>query len=123
MKFRVARHTSKIDTIINFYHSILGFDILGSFENHDGYDGVFLGLKDENWHLEFTISEVSPNHHPDEDDLLVFYANSENHYTELITSLKNNNIVEVQPKNSYWKKNGITFLDPDGFRIVISRKA
>ena len=77
MKFRVARHTSKIDTIINFYHSILGFDILGSFENHDGYDGVFLGLKDENWHLEFTISETSPNHHPDEDDLLVFYANSE----------------------------------------------
>jgi hypothetical protein len=26
----------------------------------------------------------------------------------------------VKPKNPYWEKNGITFEDPDGFRVVIS---
>jgi hypothetical protein len=31
-----------------------------------------------------------------------------------------NRIPPVKPKNRYWEKNGITFEDPDGFRIVIS---
>ncbi len=121
MKFRVARHTSKIDPIIIFYQSILGLEVLGSFKNHNGYDGIFLGVKDENWHLEFTISEYSPNHCPDEDDLLVFYAISENHYKKLIAAFKEHKIIEVEPKNNYWKENGITFLDPDGFRVVIAK--
>ena len=55
MKFRVARHTWKIDPIINFYQSLLGLEILGSFKNHNGYDGIFLGLKDENWHLDTVL--------------------------------------------------------------------
>jgi len=95
MKFRFARHTNNLDAIIHFYHNILGLEILGSFKEHDGYDGVFQGIKNENWHLEFTISDKSPNHLPDEDDLLVFYPDSESEYRALIEKLKQANIPEV----------------------------
>ncbi|MGB0887246.1 MAG: VOC family protein [Vicingaceae bacterium] len=119
MKFRVARHTNNLKRIIHFYHTILGLDILGSFEKHDDYDGVFLGLENENWHLEFTVSNNKPNHTPDKDDLIVFYSESKNHFNEIITSLKNENINPIKSQNPYWNKTGITILDPDNFRVVI----
>jgi catechol 2,3-dioxygenase-like lactoylglutathione lyase family enzyme len=43
MKFRVARHTNDLDKIKTFYTTVLGFEVLGSFEDHDSYDGLFLG--------------------------------------------------------------------------------
>ena len=121
MIVRVARHTSDLNAIVTFYHEILGLDILGSFENHDNYDGVFLGLHNENWHLEFTTSHAAPEHEPDADDLFVFYTKSMKEYNHLIERFKLNGIKEVKPRNPYWKAHGKTFLDPDGFRIVISK--
>ena len=121
MKFRIARHTSNLKDIIHFYHKVLGLDILGSFENHDNYDGVFLGLKNEKWHLEFTVSNERPPHVPDEDDLIVFYPDSENQFNQLMTSLKNQGINPIESKNPYWKNKGVTVLDPDKFRVVIAK--
>lgn len=74
MIFRVARHTSNIKKLSHFYSSILGFEVLGSLKNHDNYDGVFLGKRNENWHIEFTQSNEASKAVFDEDDILVFYA-------------------------------------------------
>lgn len=79
MHFRYARHTQKIESLIYFYTSVLNFEVLGKFEKHDGYDGVFLGIKGENWHLEFTQSEEKPISKFDEDDALVFTQNLKSH--------------------------------------------
>ena len=76
MKLRVARHTKDLQPLINFYTTILGLEIIGEFKDHNNYDGVFMGIKNTSWHLEFTVSGEQPDHHPDEDDLLVFYAGS-----------------------------------------------
>ncbi|WP_313376133.1 VOC family protein [Chishuiella sp.] len=76
MELRVARHTNDISRILDFYTKIIGFDLLGEFKNHDNYDGIFLGKKNENWHLEFTTSIEQANHYFDEDDCLVFYVNT-----------------------------------------------
>lgn len=84
MRFRVARHTNNIDSIINFYRNILGLEILGEFKNHDNYDGVFLGFKNKDWHLEFTVSDEKPIHNFDDDDLLVFYCDSQDEYQVII---------------------------------------
>ena len=54
MTFRYARHSSKIESLVYFYTSILEFSVLGEFKNHECYDGVFLGIEGENWNLEFT---------------------------------------------------------------------
>ena len=72
MKFRIARHTTNLESIIAFYCGILDLEILGEFHNHDRYDGVLIGNRDSDWHLEFTVSDEQPDHSPDVDDLLVF---------------------------------------------------
>ena len=121
MKFRAARHTNNLAPIIEFYHSILGLEILGDFKAHDNYDGVFLGLPEAGWHLEFTTSHEPAQHHPDADDLLVFYPESQLEFDALIQQFASHNIPATEPKNAYWKVNGISYTDPDGFGIIIVR--
>jgi len=120
MKFRIARHAKDLNRIIDFYGRVLGLKVLAQFKAHDKYDGVFLGMPGADWHLEFTVSDASPNHIPDEDDLLVFYAETVAEFKAIKEKFVAEKIKPVPPKNPYWEKNGITFEDPEGFRIVIS---
>lgn len=121
MKFRAARHTNDLQPLIDFYCGILDLEILGEFHDHDGYDGVFIGNRGSDWHIEFTVSADAARHQPDEDDLLVFYAESAAEYEHLVEQFNINSIAEVAAKNPYWAANGKTYTDPDGFRIVISK--
>ncbi len=119
MHFRYARHTNNLKQLKDFYVGILGFEQIGEFNDHDGYDGVFLTKKGTDWHLEFTESENEAQHQFDEDDLLVFYASSQE-MSSLETRLKNHGIKPIKAANPYWDENGVMFLDPDGYRIVFS---
>lgn len=120
MIFRAARHTDNIDKIISFYTIILGFDILGQFKGHDGYDGVFIGPEGADWHLEFTTSQQGARHKHNEDDILVFYPATIDDYEDIVLRIEQNNIAVVRPGNPYWAKNGLMIEDPDGFNVVIS---
>jgi hypothetical protein len=119
MKFRIARHTTNLAPIIEFYTQIIGLQILGDFKDHDNYDGVFLGLKNHDWHLEFTTSNEHPDHYPDDDDLMVFYV-SEQERTFIKEKCLLNDIPFLKTKNPYWNINGINITDPDGFKVVIA---
>ncbi|MHA3788842.1 VOC family protein [Flavobacterium hauense] len=119
MKFRAARHTDNPDPITTFYTEILGLEILGSFKDHNGYDGVFIGQPRADWHLEFTTSAEPAHHQPDEDDLLVFYPASAAEYTTITARFAKHNIPTAEPKNPYWKVNGTLYKDPDGFGVMI----
>ncbi|MFB6320708.1 VOC family protein [Saccharicrinis sp. FJH54] len=121
MRLRCARHTDQLDIIVKFYQQILGLDVIGSFKDHQGYDGVFLGLPGADWHLEFTTSEQKPEHIPDHDDLLVFYPDSEQEYQRIIKAIEENHIASEVPVNPYWQENGVMIKDPDGFLIVIRK--
>lgn len=92
MLFRVARHTNDLERIKSFYIGILGFELLGSFENHDSYNGIFIGKKNCDWHLEFTQSNEKASHFPDEDDILVFYPETILEHDSYIEKLHANNI-------------------------------
>lgn len=120
MILRIARHTNNLEKIKSFYTTILGFELLGSFENHANYNGIFIGKPNLNWHLEFTQSVDKVNHHFDEDDILVLYPENILEYEALITRISKNSIAFISAKNPYWNQNGKMFLDPDGARIVIS---
>lgn len=120
MVLRVARHTNNLEKIETFYINVLGFERLGGFQNHNNYDGVFIGKPDSDWHFEFTASNDKTNHHFDEDDVVVLYPSTILEYNNLLDSISNNNISIITSKNPYWNQNGKMFLDPDGFRIVIS---
>lgn len=120
MTFRFARHTNDLELLKSFYIDILGLELLGGFENHNGYDGVFLGKPNENWHLEFTKSDEVNSFNFDEDDILVFYPNSKLEYEAIHEQLKHLSVKTIEAKNPYWNEQGTMFLDPDGYRIVIS---
>lgn len=120
MTLRVARHTNNLKKIENFYINILGFERLGGFQNHNNYDGVFIGKPDSDWHFEFTQSETKANHKFDEDDIIVLYPDTITKYNRLLESLLENDIKKITAINPYWNENGQMFLDPDGYHIVIS---
>jgi hypothetical protein len=120
MKVRIARHTDDLEKIKTFYIAILGFERLGGFQNHNNYDGVFIGKPDLDWHFEFTKSLSKANHVFDEDDIFVIYPSSNLEYKILINNILDYKIPIINSKNPYWNENGKMIQDPDGFRIVVS---
>jgi hypothetical protein len=120
MFLRVARHTNNLEKIEDFYVNILDFERLGCFQNHNNYDGVFIGKTGLDWHFEFTQSETKANHKFDEDDIIVLYPDTIRKYNMLLESLLENDIPRITAINLYWNENGQMFQDPDGYRIVIS---
>jgi len=120
MVLRVARHTNNLEIIENFYVNILGFEKLGGFQNHNNYDGSFIGKSDLDWHFEFTQSDVKANHTFDDDDIIVLYPDTIKKYNDLLDNIIAHNISIITATNPYWNENGKMFLDPDGYRIIIS---
>jgi catechol 2,3-dioxygenase-like lactoylglutathione lyase family enzyme len=113
---RFARHTSRLEELVLFYRDGLGLTELGRFQDHDGYDGVFLDLPGTNAHLEFTTGGAQSPPVPHEETLLVLYLADEQAVTE---TCKRTGVVPSVPANPYWRRNGVTVLDPDGFGVVL----
>jgi hypothetical protein len=120
MHFRTARHTNRLDPLITFYTEVIGLDLLGEFHDHDGYDGVFIGPKDADWHLEFTRTNEQVVHHFHDDDLLVLYPRTMVEYTGILHRLHQRGVFEEPAKNPYWNLHGRLFRDPDGQGIIIT---
>jgi catechol 2,3-dioxygenase-like lactoylglutathione lyase family enzyme len=120
MILRVARHTANLEKAISFYVNILGLEILGEFKDHNGYDGVFIGKQDLEWHLEFTTSKENPNHLFDEDDILVFYPRTQEELDCVLNKIRENNFEIRESKNPYWNENGTQIKDFDNHNVIIS---
>ena len=120
MTFRFARDTNNLEQLKSFYIDILGLELLGGFENHEGYDGVFIGKLNENWHLEFTKSDEIVTFNFGEEDILVFYPNTKLEFELIHNRIESHSIKFIDSKNPYWNENGKMILDPDGYRVVIS---
>ena len=120
MTLRVARHTNNLDKLIEFYTKILALEILGSFKDHAGYDGVFIGKKEAQWHLEFTSNEEQAEHSFDDHDVLVFYPTSKSSFQKVKENIQAHKLSILKAKNPYWNDNGILVQDPDGFNVIIS---
>ena len=50
---RVARPTDNLGQVADMYREGLGMEVLGTFEDHDGFDGVMLGTPGAEYHLEY----------------------------------------------------------------------
>ena len=120
MELRVARHSNDLKAMEHFYTKILGFEVFFSFEGHNGYNGIFLGKPELDWHLEFTSSEHPAHHTFDEDDILVLYPTNSQDFDKIINAIETNDIEQLEAKNPYWDENGIMIKDPDGYNIIIS---
>lgn len=120
MTLRFARHTNNLKQLQSFYIDILGLNLLGNFDNHEGYDGIFIGKPNENWHLEFTKSDEIVTFNFGEEDILVFYPNTKLEFDLIHDKIIANKIEFIEAKNPYWNENGKMILDPDGYCIIIS---
>jgi catechol 2,3-dioxygenase-like lactoylglutathione lyase family enzyme len=102
--------------MVAFYRDGLGLPEVGGFRDHDGYDGVFLALPGTGAHLELTAGgdRATPAPHPE--SLLVLYLGEEKAVRRVAARL---NVDPVRPANPYWAEHGLTFEDPDGFRVVL----
>jgi hypothetical protein len=101
MTFRFARHTNDLEKLSSFYVKILGMEILGSFQKHNGYDGIFIGKPNENWHLEFTKSDETIQFNFGEEDVLFFYPNTKLEYDSILEKITNSSINCIEAKNPY----------------------
>jgi catechol 2,3-dioxygenase-like lactoylglutathione lyase family enzyme len=116
MQVRIARHTSRLSALVGFYRDGLGLRELGRFENHDGYEGVFLDLPGTQAHLEFTSGGTDAPPDPHDETLLVLYLGDEKAVSE---TSRRAGATRVVPANPYWRRHGVSLLDPDGFQVVL----
>jgi catechol 2,3-dioxygenase-like lactoylglutathione lyase family enzyme len=121
---RVARSTNRMEEATAFYVEGLGFEQLAAFEDHQGFDGVVLGSSQAPYHLEFTRHRGhASGARPDPEDLLVFYLPGEADWRAAVARLRAFGAAPVPSYNPYWDISGLTFEDPDGFRIVLQNAA
>jgi catechol 2,3-dioxygenase-like lactoylglutathione lyase family enzyme len=117
MKLRVARHTEDLERIVAFYREKVGLPELGRFEDHDGYDGVFLAIPGTEAHLEFTTGGGHPAAAPHPENLLVLYLDDEAEQQAIAQRIGE---PPVTPANPYWERSALTFADPDGNQLVLA---
>lgn len=121
---RIARPTDRLVEVVRFYRDALGLEQIASFESHAGYDGVMLALPGRSDHLEFTSHESgSPCPAPTKDNLLVFYVEDDRAFQMMAARLRRHGHEPVKPENPYWAGKGLTFEDPEGWRVVLTRAA
>lgn len=119
-KLRVARPTDDIEALLRFYREGLGFDVLYRFTDHDGFDGVILGNRGAPYHLEFTRAHGHfAGRAPTQDHLLVLYLPGNEEWQAAVDRMKAAGFLPIPSFNAYWDKQGLTFEDPDGYRVVI----
>jgi catechol 2,3-dioxygenase-like lactoylglutathione lyase family enzyme len=119
-QLRVARPSADPDRVAAMYQEGLGFEDLGSFRDHDGFDGIMLGTPGGRYHLELTRehgASAPPVPHPDA--LLVFYLPDPEEWEAACARMSGAGFVTVPSHNPYWDARGRTFGDPDGYRVVL----
>jgi len=82
-----------------------------------------LGWPDASWHLELV---GDPDAHtppaPTEEDLFVLYLDGDID-DDVVDRLIHAGGVRATSRNPYWDEHGVTIQDPDGYRLVLSRRS
>jgi catechol 2,3-dioxygenase-like lactoylglutathione lyase family enzyme len=121
---RVARPTDNLSEIVRFYRDGLGFDVIDSFEDHHGFDGVMLGRAGFPYHLEFTHHRGhNVGKSQTEENLLVFYLPDKGEWQRAVDRMIKHGYKPVKSYNPYWDVQGKTFEDADGYRVVLQGAA
>jgi putative oxidoreductase len=116
---RVARPASDLAAAVRFYERGVGLARLASFEDHEGFDGVMLGLPGTAYHLELTHAREQEPSVPSRDNLLVFYLPERRAWQAAVDRMAAAGYSPVPSFNPYWDRSGRTFEDPDGYRVVL----
>lgn len=120
---RVARPTSDMDAAVRFWVEGLGLTLEGRkpSQSDTTHELAFIGWPGGTWHLELVLdSEIAPA--PTDEDLLVLYLGGPID-DALVAQVERAGGRRVSARNPYWDEHGITIVDPDGYRLVLSTRA
>ncbi|MGA3156666.1 MAG: VOC family protein [Steroidobacteraceae bacterium] len=116
---RIARPSDDLERLLPFYRDGLGLSVLHEFADHEGFDGMMLGREGLPYHFEFTRAKGhTAGRAPSRDHLLVFYLPRFEAWRAAIDQMLAAGFEAVASYNPYWDRNGVTFEDPDGYRVV-----
>ena len=123
-QLRVVRPSDDLEPVVRFYRDGVGFEVLYEFRDHEGFDGAILGRAGAAFHLAFVHKTGhAVGRAPTEDNLLVFYLPDADEWERAVRRLEALGHRPVRAFNPYWDKDGKTFEDPDGYRVVLQRSS
>jgi len=117
---RIARPVTDLARSVRMYCDGIGWKVLATFADHEGFDGAMVGDAEAPYHFEFTVKRVggaAPG--PSAEDLVVLYLPSVQEWQHGCALLVAVGFLEVASSNPYWSARGRTFADPDGYRVVL----
>jgi hypothetical protein len=117
---RIAHPVTNLEQSTTMYCNGLDLEIIGSFEDHLGFDGVILGKNGLPYHFEMTYCKNHPIiPSPTKEDLIVLYIPDLTEWQYRCKLLLESGFTLVESFNPYWAQHGKTFQDNDGYRIVL----
>lgn len=120
---RIARPVSDLARSRELWCAGVGLEVIASFTGHSGFDGVMLGGAGKDWHLEFTHCVDHPLlPAPTAEDLLVVYIPDAAAWQQACQRAEQAGFKAVASFNPYWDQSGATFVDHDGYRLVLQNR-
>ncbi len=90
------------------------------YRETEGHRLLMVGWPTAGWHLEL-VQDGAVEPQPTEEDLLVLYLGHPAG-DKLLARLRSSGGRIVRARNPYWDAWGVTFEDPDGYRLVLSHR-
>jgi len=122
---RIARPSGDLDRAERFWVDGLGLDVLyrTGTDAEGGHGLLMLGWPEAAWHLEL-VGDPGGERPPSstDEDLLVLYVGAPIDEV-VVDQLVRAGGQQVAARNPYWDRWGVTIVDPDGYRLVLSHRS
>jgi hypothetical protein len=124
-QLRIARPSRDLRVAERFWVDGLGLEVLFRLDEsaEGGHALLMVGWRGAAWHLELVgdpDGETPPA--ATEEDLLVLYLDGPPDEA-VIARLIEAGGTRVSARNPYWDEWGVTIVDPDGYRLVMSGRS
>ena len=122
---RIARPSRDLRASERFWVNGLGLEVLfrADASAEGGHALLMVGWPDAAWHLELVSDPGGETPAaPTEEDLLVLFCNGEVD-AGVVRRLAAAGGTQVAARNPYWDQGGVTILDPDGYRLVLTSRS
>ena len=120
----IARPSRDLQRAERFWADGLELQVLyrAGAEAEGGHPLVMLGWPEAAWNLELIDDPhgETPPSLTDEDLLVIYVGGPVDH--DLISRLVQAGGRRVAARNPYWDRWGVTIVDPDGYRLVLSHR-
>lgn len=120
---RIARPVTDLARACAMYSQGLELQRIADFTDHAGFSGIIVGRPELAWHIEFTHCHDHPRQPaPTDEDLLVLYYPDKADWQRACARMTEAGFRAMSSFNPYWDTNGKTFVDNDGYRVVLQNR-